>query len=273
MEKQEHTAVLITGAAGGVGHALVSMALTLPDIERVVAADISERITALYGDDEKVVPVVTDVSGEGALRQMRERLRHEGIRVKYLVNNAGIFFFHPVSELTQELFDRIVGVNTRAAVLTVSIFLDDLVALQGRVVQVSTCGVRFPTLFQPYPASKVAMEAFSISMRQELALLGVSLSLVRAGAIDTPLMREMGDLPMPHERSRYKEWYGRFLAMTGERVGRVVPPEAMARTVRKALTARRPQRLYVINRNPTIRWLSWLPQTWLDTLLERWVGR
>jgi NAD(P)-dependent dehydrogenase (short-subunit alcohol dehydrogenase family) len=162
-------------------------------------------------------------------------------------------------------------VNAYAPVLTVSVFLDGLIAAGGRVVQISTCGVRFPTLFQAYPASKIAMEAFSTSMRQELGLAGVTLSLVRAGAIDTPLMREMKTLPVPAEESRYREYYLRFLERVQKDVGKVIEPEAMAAVVRRALTDRRPRRLYVVNRNRTIRLLSKLPQSLLDKMVRKMV--
>jgi len=270
MTGTKKTALLITGAAGGVGQALVQMALTLPGVDVVVATDIREEVTALF-PDERVLSFVMDAAGEVSLLSVRARLHGEGVQVKYLINNAGIFIFHPVSEMTGTLLDRIVRVNTLAPVLTVSVFLDDLLATGGRVVQISTCGVRFPTLFQAYPATKIAMEAFSTSMRQELGLVGVELSLVRAGAIDTALMREMKQLPVPAEESRYAVYYKKFLDRVEKDVGRIIAPEKMAAVVRRALTDRKPRRLYVVNRNRTIRLLSRLPQALLDKMVRKMV--
>ena len=270
MTGTKKTALLITGAAGGVGQALVQMALTLPGVDVVVATDIREEVTALF-PDERVLSFVMDAAGEVSLQAVRARLHGEGVQVKYLINNAGIFFFHPVSEMTGTLLDRIVRVNTLAPVLTVSVFLDDLLATGGRVVQISTCGVRFPTLFQAYPATKIAMEAFSTSMRQELGLVGVELSLVRAGAINTALMREMKQLPVPAEESRYAVYYKKFLDRVEKDVGRIIAPEKMAAVVRRALTDRKPRRLYVVNRNRTIRLLSRLPQALLDKMVRKMV--
>ncbi len=272
MKRSSLRAVLITGAAGGVGQALVQMALTLPGIERVVATDIRGEVITLFSD-ERVITLVMDAASEASLRQVRKKLQDAGVEVRYLINNAGIFFFHPVSEMKEALLDRIVRVNTYAPVLTVHVFLDDLIATGGRVVQISTCGVRFPTLFQAYPATKIAMEAFSTSMRQELGLVGVSLSMVRAGAIDTPLMQEMKKLPVPAGESRYRTYYRRFLERVQQDVGRVIEPAKMAEVVRRALTARRPRRVYVINRNRTIRLLSRLPQSLLDRMVMKMVEK
>ncbi len=264
-------AVLITGAAGGLGQALVQMALTLPATERVVATDIREEVTTRFPDEEKVLALPMDVTSGASIRSVKERLRAEGLRVRYLINNAGVFFFHPVSEMTEELLDRIMRVNAYGPVFTVSNFLDDLIATHGRVVQVSSVGVHFPTLFQAYPASKIALEALSTSMRQELGLAGVELSLVRAGAIETELIKEMNKLPVPAEQSRYAAFYKRFLNRVQKDVGRVIAPETMAAVVRRALTDRRPRRVYTVNRNRTIRLLSRLPQSLLDRMVRKMV--
>ncbi len=269
MTDPKRSAVLITGAAGGLGQALVCMALTLPGVDRVVATDIREGVTSLFQDEERVLALPMDVGSETSIREVKERLGREGLAVRYLINNAGIFFFHPVSEMTEALLDRILRVNVYGPVLTVSVFLEDLMATHGRVVQISSVGVHFPTLFQAYPASKIALEALSTSMRQELALAGVELSLVRSGAIDTALVREMKKLPVPAEKSRYAEYYKKFLARVQKDVGRVVSPAAVATVVRRALTGKRPRRVYVINRNRTIRLLSILPQNLLDNMILR----
>ena len=266
-------AILITGAAGGLGQALVEMALTLPQTDRVVATDIDRQVLTLYGGREGVTPLLMDVTSEASIRQVRQQLQEENTVVRYLVNNAGVFFFHPVSEMTEELLDRIMRVNAYGPVLTVSVFLDDLLATRGRVVQISSCGVHLPTLFQAYPASKIAMEALSTSMRQELGLQGVALSFVRAGAIDTPLIGEMQRLPVPAEKSRYAKYYQKFLERVQQDVGRTITPSAMAAVVRRALTDRRPRRLYVTNRNRTIRLLSRLPRTWLDKMVRKMVEK
>jgi len=163
-------AILITGAAGGLGRALVRMALTLPGIDRVVATDIREEVTTLFSAEKRVTGLVMDAASEASVVGVRECLRRESVVVRFLINNAGIFMFHPVSEITETLLDRIMRVNAYAPVLTVSVFLDDLIAAGGRVVQISTCGVRFPTLFQSYPASKIAMEALVLAVAAPWAI-------------------------------------------------------------------------------------------------------
>ena len=180
--------ILITGASGGLGSQLVRQASGLPDLEVVVATDIQETISTQFNDLGNTIGLTMDVGSEGSIRQVKEQLRERGIRIKYLINNAGTHAFFPVSEATEALLDPIVRVNVYGQVLTVSVFLDDLIATRGRVVQVSSDSVRLPIPFYAYPASKMAQEAFSVSMRRELMLHGIRLILVRPGAMQTPFV-------------------------------------------------------------------------------------
>ncbi len=181
--------------------------------------------------------------------------------------------FHPVSEMTEKLLDRIMKVNTYAPILTVSVFLDDLVKTKGRVVQISTCGVKFPTMFQSYLASKIAMEALSISMRQELELVGVKMIFIRSGAINTRLLTEIKSLTVPAERSIYEKFYKTYLNRVQKSVGKVIEPIDAAKVVKRAFTTSKPNYIYTLNRNTTIRILSVLPQKIQDLLVKQMVKK
>ncbi len=265
--------ILITGAAGGLGKALVNMAVALPDIDKVIATDISSSIGELYSNLPDVMGLVMDATSEDSIKDVRAILHKENLRVKYIINNAGIFMFHPVSEMTEELLTRVMKINSFAPVLTVSVFLDDLIKSKGRVVQISSCVVKFPTMFQMYPASKIAMEALSISMRQELELVGVKMIFIRSGAINTGLISEMKKLPVPVEESSYKSFYKKYLSNAQKSVGKVIEPEEAAKVVRRAFTDSKPKNIYTMNRNTTIRILSILPQKIQDMLLKQMVTR
>lgn len=266
-------AILITGAAGDLGKALVGIAVGLPDVDRVIATDIRSEIGKLYENLPKVITFEMDATSESSIKSVHAKLLTKNIRVKYIINNAGVFMFHPVSEMTEELLDRILKVNTYAPILTVSVFLDDLVKTRGKVVQISSCGVKFITMFQTYPASKIAMEALSISMRQELELVGVKLIFIRSGAINTELLTEMKNLPVTAEKSIYKTFYKRYLNRAQNRVGNIIEPEDAAKVVKSAITATNPKYIYTINRNTTIRILSAFPQKIQDFLVKKMVNK
>ena len=265
--KMNKMAILITGAMGGLGQSLMKMSKSLPNIQYIIATDIFEDVAEKYKDSQKVLGFKMDVRFEQSIIAVRDKLKNENISIKYLINCAGISLFHPVSESTEELLDKTLKVNTYGPILTVSIFLDDLIKNKGRVIQISSVSVKLPTLFQPYPNSKITLEAFSTSMRQELALMGVDLILIRPGAINTNITSDMKSIVNPIEHSKYASYFDTFTKMAFSGIGKMVEPTQVAELVKKALTAKKPKKVYSINSNAKITLFTLFPQKWRDSLI------
>jgi len=261
------TAILITGAYGGLGTAIIKTSPELSDIDYIIATDICEEIESSYQYDPKVIGLKMDVRSEESIKNVHKKLQEMAITVKYLISCAGIAIFHPVSESTEELLDKTLKVNTYGPVLSVSVFLNDLVRNKGRVIQISSVSVKLPTLFQPYPNSKIALEAFSTSMRQELNLLGIDLVLIRPGAINTTLTTGMKSISNPIKNSKYDKYFNTFIKMANADVGKMVEPVQVAQLVKKVLEAKKPKQIYNINKNSKIALLTLFPRKWRDLLI------
>lgn len=260
-------AILITGACGGLGTAIVKMSLELSAIDYIIATDIRNEIEDLYYKDPKVIGLKMDVGSEESIKNVHTKLQEMGITVKYLINCAGVAIFHPVSEATEKLLDKTLKVNTYGPILTVSVFLNDLARNKGRVIQISSVSVKLPTLFQPYPNSKMALEAFSTSMRQELNLLGIDLVLIRPGAINTDLTSGMKSITNPVENSKFDMYFKTFIKMANADVGKMVEPAQVAQLVKKVIEVKKPKQIYSINKNAKITLLTIFPQKWRDLLI------
>lgn len=268
---QPKIAILITGAYGGLGSALVEICLELPGIDYIIATDIQKDIESKYKDDKKVIGLIMDVRSEESIRKVRDKLHELGILTKYLVNSAGIARFFPISESTEKLLDNTIKVNTYGPILMVSIFLDDLIKTKGRVIQISSVSVKLSTLFQPYPNSKIALEAFSASMRQELALKGVDLVLIRPGAINTNLVEEMKTITNPITDSKFDKQFKQFIKIAQSDIGKMVEPADVAKLVKHALLVKNPRKIYCINKNAKISLLNLFPQSWVEYFIRRFV--
>lgn len=266
------SAILITGAGGGLGKTLADMARTLPDLGAVVATDLHEYLIPSDGKKDKIVKYRMDIRSEASIKHVRQDLDARGIQVKYLINNAGISRFFPVSESTESLLDDLLEVNLRGQILTISVFLDHLIQQKGRVIQISSDSVRLPTLFHPYPASKMALEAFCISMRQELKLHDVELVLVRPGAIRTSFIDELNNLENPVPDSHYQKSFETFAKIAGENVGKQLNPEKVARLVKKILRSPKPRQVYSINKNRKISLVNLFPGRMRDGFVVRSVA-
>lgn len=263
------SAVLITGAAGGLGSALVKTFSQSLAVDRIIATDTHSKKPVQFNDLEKVVYFQMDVSSEIAIRSVRQQLEKDNIRVKFLVNNAGVNDFFSISEANEELLDGILKVNLYGQVLTVSVFLDHLVESKGRVVQISSDSVRLVTPFHPYPASKIAGEAFSVSMRRELKFLGVRLIIIRPGAIQTNLVEEMKSIKNSVKESRYRVWFEKFSRLANSNVGRTSKPEDVANLISNTLKSKSPRLYYSINKNSKVSFFRRFPEKFQDRIFKK----
>jgi len=261
--------ILITGALGGLGSALVEASEQLKDIDCIVATDIDQNIITFYKDTPNIFGMILDVSSQLSIETLHENVKSQGISIKYIINNAGIARFFPISEANEIKLDNIFKVNTYGPVLTVSAFLHDLIENKGKVVQISSDNVRLSGLFQPYASSKIALESLSVAMRQELSLHDVKLILIRPGGINTNLLEEVKRAENKNDSSAYKEHFAKFVEMAQMEVGKTIEPGKVAKLVMKALISKNPKMVHSINKNAKISFLVKFPQKWIDLIIKK----
>src|SRR5262249_2422399 len=115
----------------------------------------------------------------------------------------------------------------------------------GRVVVVGSLAGRAPIPFQAhYSASKAALDALTLALRNELHGSGVAVSLVEPGDIRAALneRRDWGD----GGRSAYDERIRRCEAVVRESLPRAPGPEVVARVIVRALSSLRPRVRYTV---------------------------
>jgi NAD(P)-dependent dehydrogenase (short-subunit alcohol dehydrogenase family) len=150
----------------------------------------------------------------------------------------------------------------------------------GRIVFVSSVGGRVAMAFTaPYAASKHAIEAIGDALRVELRSSNVQVALVEPGSVTTPIWdkgRAQGDgLSVPAELA---DQYGHVQAAMSKVLDnterRGVPPEQVAETIERALTARRMKARYLIGRDAKAMLLAkrLLPDHVFDRVARRALG-
>ncbi len=262
-------AVIITGAAGGLGKAIVKCCLeTFPDLQ-IIATDISPKVESMF--DEGVMGMQMDVTDEDSIASLRMEIEKKDLHVWGLVNNAGVSDFFPITEKPKEVLESIYAINTFGPVNMVRAFLPHLIETKGRVVNISSESVRLPAAFHPYANTKIALEALSVSMRNELALWGAKLIMIRPGAINTPFLDDLHDLKNRTDDSIYSEYLHNFAIKAPKEIRKIVEPERVAATVMKALKKAKPRRYYRVNNNPMLRIAQLLPHRLRDYFMLRMI--
>src|SRR6266702_3380316 len=177
----------ITGASKGFGREFVLAALERGDKVAATArnTDTLSDLVEQYGD--AVLPVELDVTNRDQVFAAVKSAHETFGRIDVVINNAGYGLFGTVEEITeQQLRDQLetnlFGVfHVTQAVLPI---LREQRA--GHIIQISTMGgiVAFPTL-GAYHASKWALEGMTDALAQEVASLGIKVTLVEPGGFAT----------------------------------------------------------------------------------------
>lgn len=187
--------VVITGAGAGIGRALAEKMYRAGAL--VVLIDINERAAATVGRSmgERALVVRADVSDRIGMRQAMSQARDRFGRIDVVVANAAVVP-EPATIRTMNPadFDRVIGINLTGVFNTVRPALDDVVAVGGHVVVVSSVAAFTPGMAgSPYMVSKAAVEQFGRALRIELAAVGASAGVAYFGVVDTAMTRSTFD--------------------------------------------------------------------------------
>jgi NAD(P)-dependent dehydrogenase (short-subunit alcohol dehydrogenase family) len=181
-------AVIVTGAASGIGRALAA------ELRRrgtpVVLGDIDaaglERVRRAIGDGAWAVRA--DVTRPDDVERLAAEARRVAGPIGGLVNCAGIYPVTPLLELPAEEWDRVLAVNLRAPFLTTQAVARRMIADGGggSIVNISSTSSR---LARPgvahYGASKAGLNQLTAVAAVELAPHGIRVNAILPGVIGT----------------------------------------------------------------------------------------
>ncbi|WP_037863756.1 SDR family NAD(P)-dependent oxidoreductase [Streptomyces sp. NRRL S-340] len=203
----------VTGGSRGLGRAIVEVALEAGD--RVVA---TARDTARFGDlvtryGERVLPVQLDVArNDEVVRAVRQGLERFG-RLDVVVNNAGYADMASVEDVTLEDFRAQIDTDFYGVVHVTKAVLPALREQgSGHIIQVSSVGARVTTPgLAAYQSAKWAVSGFSTVLAQEVAPLGIKVTALEPGGMNTDWAGS--SMTVPPVSEPYRQTVGAFLDM------------------------------------------------------------
>jgi NAD(P)-dependent dehydrogenase (short-subunit alcohol dehydrogenase family) len=266
--------ILVTGASTGIGRAC---ALRFADRGYRTFAGVRKSADAesLQADSSgKIEPLLLDVTRSESIGAA---LATVGDRpLAGLINNAGIVTVGPVELLPIDAWRKQFEVNVIGLVAVTQAFLPLLRQGRGRIVNVGSIAGRSALPGSgAYDATKFAVEAITDVLRMELHAWGISVSLIEAGAVATPIweksLQGADDLSREVASERYA-LYQSLMASVRKEVAdsmcHALPVEKVVNAVEHALTARKPKTRYLVGKDAWI-WvlLNFLPDRWRDRLI------
>jgi len=186
--KLEGKVALITGAAGGIGSALVRRFVA--EGAKVAAADLNASAVREKFQDlpaEQIEFSQLDVTSEVSVRAAVDAIASRWGRVDVLVNNAGVYPFCAIEDLTLDEWRRVMAINLEGVFLTTRAVVPLMKQQKsGRIVSVSSSTVFKGTPgFCHYVASKMGVIGFSRALAGELGAWGITVNVVAPGLTTT----------------------------------------------------------------------------------------
>ena len=248
--------VLITGAYGGMGRAAAEL-----------FASRGYRVFALdrkVGESrENIIPIEADVTSEESLLGAFALVSGQTESLYAILHFAGIYMLDSLVEIDDDAFRRIFDVNMRGVYLVNKIFLPLLGRDSRIVITTSELAPLDPLPFTGiYAVTKAALDKYAYSLRMELQLLDIKVSVLRAGAVETGMLGVSTDaLDRFCEKTELYSCNAKRFKKIVERVeARCIPPMKIAEKSMRIIGKRKPAFAYSINRNPLLLILNILPK-------------
>ncbi len=190
MGRFEDKIVLVTGASAGIGKA-TAIAFAREGARVVLVARREERLRQIarsiqeQGGRALVLPA--DITDHFQISALVKTVEETCGPVDILVNNAGIGLLSSVVDMVPSELQRVMDVNFYAVVWLTQAVLPQMIARKtGQIINVSSIvGKRTVPQMSAYCASKFALQAFSESLRIEVAPHKIDVIVVCPSSTDT----------------------------------------------------------------------------------------
>jgi 3-oxoacyl-[acyl-carrier protein] reductase len=223
MSKLKNKVAVVTGASKGIG-AGIAKALAAEGASVVVNYDSSkegaDRVVAEIAEKGgKAVAVQGDVAKAADVQRIFAETTKAFGRLDVLVNNAGVYQFAPLAEITEEQFHRQFNTNVLGLILATQEAAKFFGSEGGSIINIgSTASQVTPPTTAVYTATKGAVDAVTHVLAKELGPKKIRVNSINPGMVETEGVHAMGIVG--------SDFQTQFEAQTP--LGRIAQPEDIA---------------------------------------------
>ena len=196
MKELSGKVAIVTGASKGIG-AQIAKQLAADGAAVVVnyasgKSGADDVVAAILKDGGKAIAVQADVADSAQVKRLFEATKQAFGRLDVLVNNAGVFEFGPLEQLTEASFHRQFNINVLGALLVTREALAYFDA-GGSVINLSSITSVNPVPNSVvYSATKSAIDVVTKALANELAGRKIRVNAIAPGATVTEGLAAMG---------------------------------------------------------------------------------
>lgn len=219
--------VLVTGGSRGIGAAIAEYFAAQGDriaVHYSANETLAQQVLdSLLGSGH--IKVQADLRDAGAIKDMVDEVGKTFGHIDVLINNAGVFFDHPIESSTYEVWQKAwadtLGVNLIGAANVTWCALQYMPRnADSRIVNVGSRGAfRGEPVSPAYGASKAAIVAFGQSIAKALAPEGIGVTTLAPGFVDTEMAAELLNGPTGDDIRNQSPF------------GRVAQPDELAKAI------------------------------------------
>ena len=248
--------VVITGAYGGMGYKT-----TLEFASRgytVFALDKMVKEPTL-----NIIPIKVDLTDIDSVKTAFNTVKEVTSEIYSIIHFAGIYDLDSLVEIDENKFDKILKINLYGAFYVNKTFFPLLKKGSRIIITTSELAPLNPLPFTGiYAITKSALDKYAYSLKMELQLLDISVSVFRAGAVSTGMLKVSTDAldRFCDNTNVYKFGAKKFKKIVNSVEAKNVSAEKVANKVLKIVSAKKPKFIYNINRNKLLLLLNVLPK-------------
>ena len=201
-------AILITGAAGGIG-ACIAETLAGEDYNIIITDIVPEEkaqtvINNCKNKGADVLFIQSDVASYTSCENAVKTAVDKFGGIYGLVNNAGIIRDSLLMRMTEEQFDKVIEINLKSVFNMSRQVVQHMVkAKSGRIVNISSISGIYGNAGQAnYASSKAGMIGFTKSLAKEVGSRGITVNAVAPGYIATEMTAALPETAAAEIKSR-----------------------------------------------------------------------
>lgn len=281
--------ILVTGAFGGMGKATIEKlkndGYTIFALDKFIPNEfqspqnsdstikntnnnlsIQENNNSAMG---KIIPIEVDLTNPESIQSAFLKVKSETAELFAIIHFAGIYMLNSLVEMPDSDFDKIFKINVRGAFLINKTFLPLLKKGSRILITTSELAPLHPLPFTGiYAITKSMLDNYAYSLKMEVQLLGISVSVLRAGAVKTNMLGvSTSELDkFCNTTTLYDCNAKKFKQIVDKVEAKNISPTILATKVSKIIKRKKPKFNYAINRNFLLLLLNILPKN-----LQFWV--
>jgi 3-oxoacyl-[acyl-carrier protein] reductase len=196
---------VVTGASKGIGAGIareLAAAGAAVVVNYAAAKDDAERVVAsIKQKGGKAVAVQGDVSKEADVKRLFVETKKAFGSVDVLVNNAGVYGFQPIEDISEAEYRREFDINVLGPLLATREAVAHFNGNGGSVINVSSVvsTKAFPTT-AIYSGTKGALDAITRALAAELGPRKIRVNTIAPGVIETEGARTLGVIGSDFEK-------------------------------------------------------------------------